>query len=195
MSIFFVTYVDDIIVIRNRWDIINQFIHGLAVKFALKDLGFLNHFLGIELIRSSLGFFLSQHHYIRAIFYHFSMLDAKPVATPLSNSLSLKVKDVAAAINVTTYHQLFGALQYLMSLVQIFVLLWTSYLSSCSIHLILISRLLSGFFVTLSKRSFMASFYTLQTLMPWLLTLIPIEETILMIIVLPVPIQFILNVI
>lgn len=103
MSVFFVTYVDDIIVIRNRRDIINQFIYGLVVKFTLKDLGFLNHFWGIELIQSSLGFFLSQHHYIWVIFDHFSMLDAKPIATPLSTSLSLKVKDVAVAIDVTTY--------------------------------------------------------------------------------------------
>ena len=86
-------------------------------------------------------------------------------------------------------------IRFLVSIIQIFVLLGTSYFSSCSIHLILISRLLSGFFVTLSKRSFMASFYDLLALMPLLLIVIPIGEAILMIVVLPVQIQFILEVI
>lgn len=41
------------------------------------------------------------------------MLNAKPVVTPLSASLSLKVEDDVATIDATTYRQLLGALQYL----------------------------------------------------------------------------------
>lgn len=52
-------------------------------QFALKDLGDLNIFLGMEVIPSPGGLLLSQQKYILDILKHTKMLVAKYVSTPV----------------------------------------------------------------------------------------------------------------
>jgi len=63
----FLVYVDDLLLTGNNDNFISQFKATLAAKFSLKDLGRPSHFLGVELIPTSSGIFLSQQHYIRDI--------------------------------------------------------------------------------------------------------------------------------
>ena len=52
-------YVDDIFLTGNNHIILDQFVHTLAKQFSVKDLGSLYHFLGVEVISTSTGLFLS----------------------------------------------------------------------------------------------------------------------------------------
>lgn len=72
-----------------------------------------HYFLGIELIPTSLGMFLSQHKYIRDLFERFDIEGAKPSPTPLSQTTTLQLHDGTPATDPTTYRQMIGALQYL----------------------------------------------------------------------------------
>jgi hypothetical protein len=56
-------YVDDIILTGDNGSLLTQFIHRLSQYFAMKDLGDLNDFLGIEAQRDSSGLLLSQTKY------------------------------------------------------------------------------------------------------------------------------------
>ncbi|KAL6346439.1 hypothetical protein AAG906_033235 [Vitis piasezkii] len=57
---------------------ISQLILSLGHHFAIKDLGPLHYFLGIEVHRSASGLHLSQHKYITNILARTSMTDSKP---------------------------------------------------------------------------------------------------------------------
>lgn len=73
---FFMVYVDDIVVTRNSSDEISQVIKQLHNKFSLKDMGELNFFLGIEVHRFADGMILSQKKYISEILHSTGMMEA-----------------------------------------------------------------------------------------------------------------------
>ncbi|KAK8478633.1 hypothetical protein V6N11_025650 [Hibiscus sabdariffa] len=81
-----VLYVDDIVLTGNNTDFIAHFINILFTKFALKDMCLLSHFLGIEVISTSTGLFLSQAQYISDILTHFQMENAQTISRPMSYS-------------------------------------------------------------------------------------------------------------
>lgn len=56
----FLVYVDDIVLTGNNSIFLDKFVALLSNRFALKDLAPLHHFLGVEVLPISGGFFLSQ---------------------------------------------------------------------------------------------------------------------------------------
>ena len=52
----------------------------------MKELGELKYFLGIEVARSKHGIFLSQRKYVLDLLTETSMLDCKPVDTPIEQN-------------------------------------------------------------------------------------------------------------
>jgi len=72
-----------------------------------------HYFLGIEIIPTTNGIFLSQHRYIRELLQRFDMEGAKPSSTPLSSTTMLQLNDCTAATDATEYHRIIGGLQYL----------------------------------------------------------------------------------
>lgn len=56
---YFLVYVDDFIVTGNQSLVISQFVHTLAKKFSIKDLGDLHYFLDVEVVPINGGLFLS----------------------------------------------------------------------------------------------------------------------------------------
>ena len=62
--VYFLVYVDDLIITGNNSHFVVSIIQQLGRKFSLKDLGPLHFFLGIEVIPTQNGLFLTQHKYI-----------------------------------------------------------------------------------------------------------------------------------
>ncbi|GAU16981.1 hypothetical protein TSUD_37390 [Trifolium subterraneum] len=110
---YLLVYVDDILLTGNDASFLHYFIQSLSDRFSLKHMGTPHYFLGIELVPSRKGLFLSQHKFIRDILEKFDMDAAKPTHTPLSTSTTLTLNDGTAAADSTLYRQIIGALQYL----------------------------------------------------------------------------------
>ncbi|KAH9715498.1 hypothetical protein KPL71_021073 [Citrus sinensis] len=110
--ILVLVYVDDIILTGSNPQLIQQVIQDMHHTFALKDLGDLNYFLGIEVVKSATGLYLSQAKYIADILAKHDMVYSSPVSTPMSTSQYL-TKDSGDIIqNVSQYRSIVGALQY-----------------------------------------------------------------------------------
>lgn len=90
-------------------------LQDLSKNFALKDLGNLHFFLGIEVKRTVEGLLLSQEKYASDLLARIAMKECRPVTTPLSTSekLSAFEGELLNAEDSTRYRSIVGALQYL----------------------------------------------------------------------------------
>ncbi|KAJ0985480.1 hypothetical protein J5N97_003836 [Dioscorea zingiberensis] len=113
--IYMLIYVDDIIVTSSSVQAVDDLLKQLQKEFAIKDLGDLHYFLGIEVKKESSGIVLTQGKYVTDLLQKANMQNCKPVATPMSVSekLSRTVGDPLTAIEATRYRSIVGALQYL----------------------------------------------------------------------------------
>lgn len=66
-----------------------SFIRAISIRLSVKDLGHLNYFLGVEVVRTPESIFLSQHKYIHGLLSKTNMLGIKEVTTPMSSIVSL----------------------------------------------------------------------------------------------------------
>jgi hypothetical protein len=115
IHMFVLVYVDDIIVASSSEQATKAFLQDLHDEFALKDLGELHYFIGIEVTKAKDGLILSQEKYASDLLKKEGMSDCKPVATPLSTTekLSLHEGTVLGENDSTKYRSIVGALQYL----------------------------------------------------------------------------------
>lgn len=90
---YLLVYVDDLVITGNGDKFLSHVVIQLGALFLLKDIGDLFFFLGIEVIPTKFGLFISQHKYIRDLLSKTNMIDAKQVSTMLSISTSLKLID------------------------------------------------------------------------------------------------------
>ena len=105
-------YVDDIIVTSDHPSHLSTFITKLSFEFAIKDLGPLNYFLGVQVSHFGGSLFLSQHKYAKEILAKASMTDCEPIGTPLAQKHHLQLKG-GPLVDATNYRSIVGALQYL----------------------------------------------------------------------------------
>lgn len=85
----------------------------LSQEFAIKDLGPLHFFLGVEVIPTAQGlFFLSQWKYIVDQLKWASMDSAKPLPNPFSPYTKLSLKIMEPFKDTTIYRSIAGAIQY-----------------------------------------------------------------------------------
>lgn len=111
--VYVLVYVDDILITGNNSSLVQQIIAGLGSKFAIKDLGSLHYFLGIEVLKVSDGLVLSQTKYAQDILQKAGMVDCRPCASPSSlKAPSSSVTDFLFA-NPELYRTIVGSLQYL----------------------------------------------------------------------------------
>jgi hypothetical protein len=85
----------------------------LRDEFALKDLGALHYFLGIEIVRRADGFFLHQQKYAHELLERASMLNCKTVTTPVDTKAKVSALEGSPAPNAAFCRSIVGALQYL----------------------------------------------------------------------------------
>jgi len=111
-TVYLLLYVDDIVFTASSTELLRRTITALQQEFAMKDLGELHHFLGMEVQRIGDGLFLSQHQYMIDILNRAGMADCKPVSTPVDCNPKLSADGVPVQ-DATDFRSLAGALQYL----------------------------------------------------------------------------------
>jgi hypothetical protein len=84
ITMFVLVYVDDIIVVSSSLEATSLLLKNLE-EFALKDLGDLHYFIGIEVHKIQDGIMLSQSKYAMDILQRAGMVKCKPVSTPFIN--------------------------------------------------------------------------------------------------------------
>jgi hypothetical protein len=101
-------YVDDIIITGNVSTFVAAIINKLGHTFSVKDMGHLHFFLGIEVIPTAKGLFLSQHKYIRDLLSKTSMDMTKDIHTPMSTSTPLLLTMVQPLQTAQNIEELLG---------------------------------------------------------------------------------------
>jgi hypothetical protein len=102
--------VDDIILTSNHSETLTTIINKLQADFAMKDLGSLTYFLGIQATRNTVGLHLRQSKYIIDRLDRAHMTKCKPYATPYSAGSKMSKSDGNPLSNPTEYRHIVGAL-------------------------------------------------------------------------------------
>jgi hypothetical protein len=115
VTIFILVYVDDIIITSSKPQIVATLLEKLRDDFALKDLGDLHYFLGIEVNKVKDGIILSQDKYACDLLKRAGMTECKPASTPLATGGKLMVHSGTqlGSADATKYRSIVGAHQYL----------------------------------------------------------------------------------
>lgn len=106
-------YVDDIIITEDDTSEIQRTRENLSVRFQMKELGELKHFLGLEVERTKTGIFLGQQKYARGLIQKFGLAGCKPISTPMEPNLKLCAYDGKDLDDTRMYRQIVGSLIYL----------------------------------------------------------------------------------
>ena len=109
--IYFLVYVDDMIIIGSDPSLVDTNIRQLDSTFSTKDLRPLSYFCGVEVLAT--GLLLSQQKYVIDLLSKHNMLDSKLISTPLAVGTSLTANDGTATVNATMYRQVIDGLQHL----------------------------------------------------------------------------------
>nr|GEV59068.1 UDP-glycosyltransferase superfamily protein [Tanacetum cinerariifolium] len=110
--LYIMLYVNDIIVICNNKGTIDNIICQLGSAFALKDLGPLNYFFGIEIVSHASDILLSQKKYILELLQSAGLSNCNPVSFPVVTLSSLSLDDSTAFSNPVKCRQVVGSLQH-----------------------------------------------------------------------------------
>ena len=89
---------------------LKSFLHG---QFHTKNLGMLKYILGVEVMRSKCGIFLSQRKYVLDLLSETGKLAAKPCQSPMTQILYLTREDELFK-NSERYRRLVRKLNYLI---------------------------------------------------------------------------------
>ncbi|KAL0546151.1 hypothetical protein IC582_016057 [Cucumis melo] len=110
---YILIYVDDLIIMGDSNKLLNDIIKALHSEFALKDLGALSYFLGVEVsYPTNGGMFLSQAKYITDLLQKTKMFDAKPISTPMISGQLVSAHHGENFHDIHLYRSTVGALQY-----------------------------------------------------------------------------------
>lgn len=111
-TLILLLYVDDMLLTGSSSTLLDGFIELLKSEFAMKDLGPVHHFLGIEIQRNNNNLHLSQAHYAHSLLDKAQMLDCKPMSTPMESKTKGLTDDTPLS-DPSFYRSIVGGLQYL----------------------------------------------------------------------------------
>ncbi|CAL1355627.1 unnamed protein product [Linum trigynum] len=113
--LYMLVYVDDLVITSTDSRVIQELMVHLRSRFALRDLGRLSYFLGLEVHYTPAGLILNQRKYILELLERSGMAHAKSISTPCtSDQLTQSGSDLSPAFeNPTLYRSIVGGLQYL----------------------------------------------------------------------------------
>ena len=108
-------YVDDLILTGSSTHAIDSLVTQMSKAFAVKDLGRLNYFLGIEVQYNDKRLVLHQQKYAFDLLQKVGMEQCKPAPTLVipSNSTTKQVAQETLFADPSHYCSLVGALQYI----------------------------------------------------------------------------------
>ena len=114
VTVYMLVYGDDIIITGSSDQVVNQLLQKLQVDFAMKDLGELHYFLGIEVKKTSTGIVLTQSKYTSELLKKMNMEKCKPVAAlmTVTEKLSRTEGELLSLEDAIRYRSIVGALQY-----------------------------------------------------------------------------------
>jgi hypothetical protein len=93
--------------------LLHRIVNNLKGTFAMKDLGPLHYFLGIQVRRDRHGFHLHQASYDANVLERVGMMNCKPASTPVDTKPKASIGDGKPESDDVFYHSIVGALQYL----------------------------------------------------------------------------------
>jgi Reverse transcriptase (RNA-dependent DNA polymerase) len=105
-------YVDDIVITGSSPIQVDQCIQQLHSRFAIRDLGPLHYFLGLEATPNDQGLCLTQTKYLTALLTRVNMLNCKPCLSPMASGTIISSQGSAACKDPHQYRSVIGALQY-----------------------------------------------------------------------------------
>ena len=79
----------------------------------MSDLGHLHYFLGLQVLQTKEGIFLSQYKHACDLLRRFHMEDYKPSPSPFHSGVKLPATCTSPEVDATLYHQLVGSILYL----------------------------------------------------------------------------------
>lgn len=106
-------YVDDLIFTGNCSAMFDEFKESMMNELEMTDLGMMHYFLGIEVMQTNDGIFISQKKYVGDILNRFQMEDCNPVNTPAKCGTKLHKDLDGKKVDSTLYKQIIGSLMYL----------------------------------------------------------------------------------
>ena len=107
-----VSWVDDLIITADKVIFLSNVKKMLMSEFKMKDLGKLNHFIGIDFHITQGCVKMNQNKYIGRVVERFNMLNYKPGATPCELKMDLSNSD---PVDSSKYSEIIGSLIYLMT--------------------------------------------------------------------------------
>nr|KYP42777.1 Retrovirus-related Pol polyprotein from transposon TNT 1-94 [Cajanus cajan] len=112
-TVYLLVYVDDIILTGSSQSLIQQLTTQLNARFALKQLGLLDYFLGIEVkYFTDKSILMTQSKYIRDLLHKTKMAEAQPISSPMVSSCKLSKNGNDLFHDPTLFRSVVGALQY-----------------------------------------------------------------------------------
>ena len=109
-------WVDDLLIGASDEKVMNQFKTNFAKAFAIKDLGCLKFFLGIEFVFGNNMVSMNQSFYIQQILNKFNMTEAQPRNLPIDPSVYDLLRLPSEELeNPTIYREIIGSLIYIMT--------------------------------------------------------------------------------
>ncbi|XP_047267681.1 uncharacterized mitochondrial protein AtMg00810-like [Capsicum annuum] len=106
-------YVDNLIFIGNNKGMFSDFKRSMMNEFEMSDLGKMHYFLGLEVVQSNDGIFVSQKKYVQNFLNKFKMQNCNPTNIPVEFGLKLTKAGSGKKMDNTFYKQIMGSLMYL----------------------------------------------------------------------------------
>ncbi|CAJ2653193.1 unnamed protein product [Trifolium pratense] len=108
-------YVDDLIYTGNDLLLMNEFKTSMQKEFSMTDLGKMKFFLGVEVIQSEEGIYISQQKYAAEVLGRFGMENCNSVCSPIVPGCKLDKDEDGDATDAREYKQIVGSLMYLLA--------------------------------------------------------------------------------
>jgi Reverse transcriptase (RNA-dependent DNA polymerase) len=114
-GIYITIWVDDLLVAGKDGRHIAEVKRQFSSEFEMKDLGELQHFLGMRITRHNGSISIDQNGYIRQILERFGMESSKPVSTPIAAGSRLTPNNShATQADIKQYQAMVGSQMYAM---------------------------------------------------------------------------------